>query len=64
MKVYKSRWQRYHSIEIVEYLAADIPQKVDLNNPDWLLYVNVLGRDTALPLLKPDEIFTLGLSHP
>jgi tRNA(Ser,Leu) C12 N-acetylase TAN1 len=64
MKVYKRRWQVYHSIEIVEYLAADIPQKVDLDNPDWILYVNVIGRETALSLLQPEEVFTLGRPQP
>lgn len=60
MKVYKRRWQRYHSIEIIEYLAADIPYKVDLGNPDWTLYINVVGRVTALSLLKPAEVFSTG----
>ena len=64
MKVYKRRWQVYHSIEIVEHLAADIPQKVDLDRPDWIIYVNVLGRETALSLLQPAEVFSLGLTHP
>ena len=59
MKVYKRRWQQYHSIEIVEYLSADIQQKVDLDNPDWILWVDVIGRETAVSLLKPDEIFSI-----
>lgn len=64
MKVYKRRWQEYHSIEIIEYLAADIPQKVDLDNPDWLIYINVIGSSCAISLLAPGEVFSLGLPHP
>ena len=60
MKVYKRRWQRYHTIDIVQYLAADIPQKVELGNPDWSLYVNVVGEESAISLLKQDEVFSVG----
>jgi tRNA acetyltransferase TAN1 len=63
MKVCKRRWQQYHTSEIVEHLAAGIDRKVDLDNPDWLLWVDILGRDTALTLLRPGEIFSLGRPH-
>ena len=62
MKVYKRRWQAYHTREIVDHLAAGIDRKVDLDHPDWLLLVNVLGRETAVTLLRPDEVFSLGAS--
>lgn len=64
MKVYKRRWQRYHTSEIVEYLAADVDRRVDLGHPDRILWVDVLGRETALSLLRPEEIFSLGLPYP
>jgi tRNA acetyltransferase TAN1 len=64
MKVHKRRWQQYHTSEIVAYLAAGIDRRVDLGNPDWLLWVDVLGRETALALLKPREVFSIGQSHP
>ena len=64
MKVYKRRWQKYHTIEIIEQLAPDIDQKVDLDRPDLLLWVDVIGNRTALSLLKPEEIFSIGLSLP
>jgi len=64
MKVHKRRWQQYHTIEIIEYLAADIARKVELNSPDWIVWVDVVGRRTAISLLKPEDIFSLGLPHP
>jgi tRNA acetyltransferase TAN1 len=64
MKVHKRRWQQYHTIEIIEYLAADIARKVELNHPDWIVWVDVVGRRTAISLLKPEDIFSLGLPHP
>lgn len=64
LRVRKRRWQRYHTTDIVEYLAADITRKVDLTRPDWTIWVDVLGPRTAVSLLKPGEIFSLGLPHP
>lgn len=63
MKVKKRRWQQYHTSEMVEYLAADIHRKVDLNQPDKLIWVDVIGWETAVSLLAPDDIFTLNLSQ-
>ena len=58
MRVKKRRWQRYHTAEIVEYLAAAIDREVNLDNPDRILWVDVVGRDTAVSLLAPDDIFS------
>jgi tRNA acetyltransferase TAN1 len=61
MKVQKRRWQLHHTIEITEYLAADIERKVNLSHPDRIVWVDVVGRQTAISLLKPDEIFSIGM---
>ncbi len=59
MKVHKRRWQQFHSSEIIEYLAKDIDRKVELDNPDRIIWVDVIGPETAISLLKPDEIFSI-----
>lgn len=61
MVVKKRCWQEYHSINIVKYLAEDIDRQVNLSNPDWLVWVDVLGSETAISLLRPDDIFSLNL---
>lgn len=61
MTVKKRRWQKYHTVDIVEYLAESIDRKVDLRNPDWIVWVDVVGNETAISLLKPGDIFSLGL---
>ena len=63
MKVHKRRWQRYHTSEIVAQLAAGMDRKVNLDQPDWILWVDVVGANTALALLRPDEIFSLEPAH-
>ena len=56
--------QQNYMIEIIEYLVADIARKVELNHLDWMVWVDVVGRRTAISLLKPEDIFSLGLPHP
>lgn len=63
MKVKKRRWQDYHTDEIVRYLTADIHGKVDLSHPDKLIWVDVIGLETAISLLGPDDIISLNLPH-
>jgi tRNA acetyltransferase TAN1 len=60
MQVHKRRWQQYHTIEITGFLAADIDLKVDLSHPEWIVWVDVVGRQTAISLLKQQDIFSLG----
>ena len=57
MQVEKRRWQKYHTIQIIEHLAAGINRKVNLNSPDKLIRVDVVRERTAVSLLKP-EIFS------
>jgi tRNA acetyltransferase TAN1 len=61
MHVEKRRWRQYHTREIIEHLASSIDRAVDLRNPDWIVWIDVLGPRTAISLLKRDEIFSLRL---
>lgn len=60
MVVKKHRFQRYHSIDIVHHLAQDVHRQVNLNKPDWIVRVDILGKETSIAFLKPDEIFSVG----
>jgi tRNA acetyltransferase TAN1 len=64
MVVQKRRWQKYHTIEIIEFLAEGIESKVDLNNPDWIIWVDVVGRETGISLLRPQDIFSIRTPEP
>lgn len=46
------------STEIIEAAAGGIEHKVDLHNPDWILLVEVLGKTSAISLLRPSQIFS------
>jgi tRNA acetyltransferase TAN1 len=58
MEVAKRRWQRYHTQEIVTNLAGAIDRKVDLDQPDWLVRVDVIGREAAVSVLRAGEVFS------
>lgn len=58
MKVAKHRWERYHTQDIVANLAGAIDRKVNLDHPDKLVRVDVVGGEVALAVLQPDDLFS------
>jgi tRNA(Ser,Leu) C12 N-acetylase TAN1 len=47
-------------VRIVEALAAGIDRKVDLDHPDRIVRIDVVGPRTAISVLRPDEVFSTG----
>ena len=64
LQVAKRRWETHHSHDIIVYLAGAIDRKVALSHPDKIVRVDVLGRRTAVSVLRPDEIFSVRRYHP
>ena len=52
----EKRFTALHSKEIIEAAASDIKRKADMNNPDRILQIEVLGALTGISLLKPSDI--------
>lgn len=61
MVVEKRRYDKMHSDEIIKELAELIENKVDLDNPDKIVRLDIMGNHTAISILKPDEVFSIGL---
>jgi len=61
MKVEKRRYTKRHKSEIIEFLAKDVDRKVNLNNPNKIIRVDIIGKETAISLLEPDEIISVKL---
>lgn len=59
MTVEKRRYTKYHKIEIIRELAELIDEKVDLTNPDKILRVEIIGKNVALSVLTPQDIFSV-----
>ena len=47
------------STEIITEIAKIFPNKVSLNQPDWIVLIEILGNDTGISILKDDEMFSL-----
>ena len=47
------------SSEIITEIAKIFPNKVSLNQPDWIILIEVLGNETGISILKDDGMFSL-----
>ena len=47
------------SSEIITEVAEIFPNKVSLNQPDWIVLIEIIGNETGISILKNDEIFSL-----
>ncbi|HMK94296.1 MAG TPA: THUMP domain-containing protein [Candidatus Limnocylindrales bacterium] len=55
----EKRFTTLHSKDIVEAAASLIKRKVDLENPDRILLLEILGGLTGISLLKPGDILSV-----
>jgi len=47
------------SNEIITEIAKIFPNKVSLNQPDWIIQIEILGNETGISILKNDGMFSL-----
>ena len=47
------------SSEIITEVAEIFPNKVSLNQPDWIILIEILGNETGISILKNGEMFSL-----
>jgi len=59
MTVEKRRYSQHHKIEIIRELADLIDEKVDLENPEKILRVDIIGRYAGISVLTPQEVFSV-----
>ena len=50
------------SNEIITEIAKIFPNKVSLNQPDWIILIEILGDKTGISILKNNELFSLDKS--
>ncbi|MEM3695876.1 MAG: THUMP domain-containing protein [Candidatus Bathyarchaeia archaeon] len=55
----EKRFTETSTRDIIEAAAANIEREVNLNNPDKILLVEVVGGLTGLSVIKPDEILAI-----
>ncbi len=55
----EKRFTLLHSKEIVETVAAQVHRHVNLNNPDKILLVEVIGKFTGISVIKPNLVLAV-----
>lgn len=50
------------STELISKIADNIQNKVSLENPDWIVLVEILGNEAGISVLKSNDIFSLEIS--
>jgi len=59
MTVEKRRFTKYHKIEIIKSMAELIDEKVDLENPDKILRIDIIGKYAGISVLRPKDMFSI-----
>lgn len=54
----EKRHSPLESIEVIKAIAGEIESKVDLENPGWVVLVQILGGQTGMSVIKPDQMFS------
>ena len=55
----EKRFSSLHSKDFIEAAATVIKRKVDLENPDKILLIEVLGGLTGMSLIKPSDVLAV-----
>ena len=55
----EKRFTSLHTAELIEAVATDLKQRVDLEKPDKIVLVEVLGALTGLSVIKPNEVLSV-----
>jgi tRNA acetyltransferase TAN1 len=45
-------------MEIINAIAGQINRKVNLENPSWVILVQILGGQAGVSVVKPGQIFS------
>lgn len=54
----EKRHTKLHSKEIISTVTSDIALKVKLNDPDWIILIQILNRLAGISIIKSNQIFS------
>ena len=55
----EKRFTSFHTRDFIEAAATDMARKVDLENPDKILLIEVVGGLTGISLIKPNDVLAV-----
>jgi tRNA acetyltransferase TAN1 len=59
MTVEKRRYSLHHKFKVIRELADLVDEKVDLENPQKILRVDIIGRYVGISVLTPQDVFSV-----
>jgi len=54
----EKRHSSLKSVEVIKAIASEIESKVDLENPDWVILVEIIEGQTGLSVLRQNQMFS------
>jgi len=55
----EKRFTQISTKDIIETVAANVERKVDLENPDKIILIEIVGKFTGISIVKPNELFSV-----
>jgi tRNA acetyltransferase TAN1 len=55
----EKRKTKLHSLDIIKEVAKYIDRKVDLEDPDWIVLIEIIGRFTGISVITTDKILNI-----
>jgi tRNA acetyltransferase TAN1 len=55
----EKRFTSLHARDFIDAAASDIQRKVNLDNPDKVLLIEVVGAWTGLSLIEPNDVLAV-----
>jgi tRNA acetyltransferase TAN1 len=58
MVTIEKRHTKLHSKEIISAVTSDIDRKVSLDNPNWIIWIQIVNRLAGISILRSNQIFS------
>lgn len=58
MVMIEKRHTKLHSKDIISTVTSDLDMKVNLNNPNWIILIQIINRLAGISILRPNQIFS------
>ncbi len=55
----EKRFTQISTKDVIETVAANIERKVDLENPDKIVLIEIVGKFTGISIVKPSDLFSV-----
>lgn len=55
----EKRETEFRSLEIIDPVAAIVDREVDLNNPDWVVLIEIMGKMTGVTVMPPEGMLNV-----